>query len=53
MLRRFLNLGEVVQLAQSYSSVPVEIVTVNESTLVAEQIRIFNSFDILITSHGR
>ena len=53
MLRRFLNLDEVVNLAQSYTKVTVEVITVNESTPVAEQIRVFNTFDILITSHGR
>lgn len=53
MLRRFLNLDEVVKLAQAYTSVPVEVITVNETTPVNEQIRIFNTFDVLITSHGR
>ena len=52
MLRRFLNLPDVVKLAQSYTDVPVEVVTVNETTSVPEQIRIFNQFDVLITSHG-
>ena len=28
------------------------VVTANETTSVADQIRLFNNFDILITSHG-
>ena len=35
-----------------YTTVPVKVITVNESTSVPEQIRIFNDFDVLITSHG-
>lgn len=52
MLRRFVNLDEVKALCQSYTTVPVEIVTVNTSSSVEDQIRLFNSFDILVTSHG-
>lgn len=52
MLRRFINFDEVVNLVQSYTSNKVEVITVNESTTIQEQIREFNSFDILITSHG-
>jgi len=52
MLRRFINFDEVVNLAQSYTSVPIEVVTVNESTPIQDQIREFNAFDLLITSHG-
>ncbi len=52
MLRRFLNLDEVVKLAQMYTTRKVEVVTVNETTSVPEQIRMFNQFDVLITSHG-
>ena len=52
MLRRFLNLPDVVRLAQTYTDVPVKVVTVNETTSVPEQIRMFNQFDVLITSHG-
>ena len=51
-LRKFINLRDVVDLVQTYTSIPVEVVTANESTSMAEQIRMFNSFDILITSHG-
>lgn len=51
-LRRFLNLAEVVTMVQEYTTIPVEIITANETTTLAEQIRSFNSFDILITSHG-
>jgi capsular polysaccharide biosynthesis protein len=52
MLRRFTNLDEVVRLAQKFTSVTVDVVTVNASTTVTEQIRLFNGFDILITPHG-
>ena len=52
MLRKFLNMDEVVTIAQDFTSVPVEIVTVNDTTSVLDQIRLFNSFDVLITSHG-
>jgi hypothetical protein len=51
-LRKFDNLGEVINLAQSYSTVPVSVVTVNTTTSLADQIRLFNNFDILITPHG-
>ena len=51
-LRKFLNIVEVIVLAQSYTSVPVEVVTVNDTSSIKDQIRLFNSFDILITSHG-
>ena len=39
-------------MVQEYTTIPVEIITANETTTLAEQIRSFNSFDILITSHG-
>lgn len=51
-LRRFLNLQEVIDVAQSFTSHPVEVITANESSTLADQIRIFDAFDILITSHG-
>ena len=37
---------------QNYTSVPVEIVTANTSTSVSDLIKLFNSFDILITPEG-
>ena len=52
MLRKFVNMDEVVKLAQEYTLLPVEIVTVNDATSIVDQIEVFNSFDILITSHG-
>ena len=51
-LRKFINLDEVVKLAQSYTRDKVEIVSVNASTSIAEQIKLFNEFDVLITPHG-
>ena len=52
MLRKFTNLNDVVKLAQSYTTIPVEVITINETSSIQEQIRLFNSFDVLITSHG-
>jgi len=46
------NIDEVVATLQQFTSVPVEIFTVNATTSIAEQIRLFNLFDILITPHG-
>ena len=52
MLRRFVNMDEVAKLVQEYTLLPVEIITVNDATSIVDQIEVFNSFDILITSHG-
>ena len=52
MLRKFVNMDEVVRLVQEYTLLPVEVVTVNDATSIIDQIKVFNSFDILITSHG-
>jgi len=52
MLRKFTNLDDVVKLAQTYTTVPVEVITINETSPIQEQIKLFNSFDVLITSHG-
>jgi hypothetical protein len=51
-LREFVNLDEVVALAQSYTSLPIEAITINSTTSVQDQARIFRAFDLLITSHG-
>ena len=51
-LRKFMNLDEVIALAQTFTSIPVEVVTVNKTSTIEEQIRLFNSFDVLITPHG-
>jgi sRNA-binding regulator protein Hfq len=51
-LRAFTNLQDIVALAQQYTTVPVEIVTVNGTTTLEQQIRLFNSFDILLSPHG-
>jgi len=50
--RSFINLQEVIDLAQLYTTVPVEVVTVNKTSSIKEQIRLFNSFDVLISPHG-
>ena len=52
MLRKFVNLDEVVQLAQEYTTRPIEVLTTNATTSVQEQIEMFNDYDVLITAHG-
>lgn len=37
-LRAFVNLQEVIKLAELYTSKPVEVFTVNASTSIAEQV---------------
>lgn len=51
-MTRLLTPDSSVALAQEYTTVPVEIITVNGTTSFLDQIRIFNSFDVLITPHG-
>lgn len=51
-LRAFINVDEVMALAQEYTTVPVEIVTVNKSSSIKDQIILFNSFDVMLTPHG-
>jgi len=51
-LRAFVNLEEVIATAQQYTTIPVEVVSTTENHTIQEQIRLFNSFDILITPHG-
>ena len=50
--RSIVNIDEVVKLIQKYTTIPVEIVTTTEKTSMKEQIKLFNSFDILVTTHG-
>lgn len=52
MTRNFINIKQVIALAQEYTSEKVEVVTVNSQTSVREQIKLFNSIDVLITCHG-
>lgn len=51
-LRRFDNIGEVIRVAERYTNEPIKVFTVDESTSPKEQVKLFNSMDILITSHG-
>lgn len=51
-LREFVNLEEVIALAQTYTSLAIEVVTINSTTSVQAQASLFRAFDILITSHG-
>lgn len=50
--RAFRNLDNVVKLLESYTNVPIVVVTVNASSSVDEQARLFRSFDLLVTPHG-
>ena len=50
--RTIINLNEVVSLLQKFTTIPIEIITTTEKMPIQEQIRIFNSFDILVTTHG-
>jgi len=51
-LRDVVNLNEVVALAQTYTSISIEVVTINSTTPVRVQAAIFGAFDLLITPHG-
>jgi hypothetical protein len=51
-VREFVNLDEVVALAQTYTFLPIEVVTINSTTPVRVQATLFRAFDLLITSHG-
>ena len=50
--RTIVNLKEVIETLQKFSINPVEVITITEQTPIEEQIRLFNSFDILVTPHG-
>lgn len=50
--RSFTNLQEVIDFLQTYTTVPVEVVSTTEKTSTQDQIRLFNSFDILVSVHG-
>jgi hypothetical protein len=50
--RTIVNIKEVVETVQRFTFVPVEVITMTEKTPMKEQIKMFNSFDILITVHG-
>ena len=50
--RNFMNTEEVIRMAQSFTSEPVTVITLNSSSPIAEQIELFNSFDLLITPSG-
>ena len=50
--RAFANLDEVLALARRYTATEVPVVTVDAATFVDEQARVFQDFDVLISSHG-
>ena len=51
-LRSIVNLKEVVDFVQLFTTQPVEIITTTEKNFMSDQIKKFNDFDILITTHG-
>jgi hypothetical protein len=51
-LRSFANLDQVHALLHQFTSQPVPLVTVNESTPLGAQIDTFRAFDLLVTPHG-
>eukprot|EP00889_Picochlorum_renovo_P006389 jgi/Picre1/33419/NNA_008743.t1 len=51
-LRRFDNIGDIIRVAGRYTKEPIKIFSVDESTSPDDQVKQFNSMDILITSHG-
>eukprot|EP01041_Mallomonas_annulata_P000145 gene145-240_t len=50
--RRFLNMDEVIAVAQRYTSIPVVVTTTGANDSFIDQFNTFNSFHILITSTG-
>lgn len=50
--RAFANLDEVLALARRYTASEVPVVTVDAATPVDDQARVFQAFDVLISSHG-
>lgn len=48
----FVNLNEVVNVVQSFTSIPVSISILNTSSTFMEQVSLFNSYDIYITPSG-
>lgn len=51
-LRRFTNIHEVVELAQMYSTVPVQIITIDNDDDLQAQMRSLARVDVLITPIG-
>lgn len=51
-LRLFRNMDEVQALVQEYTDHPFWVATANSTTSPEEQMRLFRSFDVLITPHG-
>ena len=50
--RSILNIKDVVKVVQEYTTYPVEVVTTTEKVSIRDQIKLFNSFDVLVTVHG-
>lgn len=50
--RTIINIKEVAATLQLFSIYPIEVVTTTEKAPLVDQIRLFNSFDILVTTPG-
>ena len=50
--RTIVNIEEVKTVLQKYTEIPIKVVTTTQYQKIQEQIRIFNDFDILVTTHG-
>lgn len=51
-LRRFENLDEMVDKLQAFLDTPIKKITTDENSSIEEQVKLFNSFDLLLTPHG-
>ena len=50
--KKFVNMKEIVDTIQRFSTVPIEVLEINRQMSIPEIIDYFNSFDILITPAG-
>jgi hypothetical protein len=50
--RSIANIERVVAVAQTYVGHPVRVISVSSQTSVADQVRLFQSFDVLVSTHG-
>ena len=50
--RAFINLDDVIILAQRLTNATVSVITTNKTIPVGEQARVFSSFDLMISPHG-
>lgn len=50
--RRILNIDQVQGFVENFTGEQPDIITLNESTSAEDQMKLFNDFDVLISSHG-